>query len=852
MHPTNTFSRARRLAFALLAVAAAGPAAAAVDYARDGGPVDFGAAELEAALRTRAPQARIVLAISGDGAPESFRVRVSGEGVAREIRIEGADAAGAMYGAMEVAETIRLGGPAAVRDLERAPHLRVRGMKFNAPLDARTPSYSDPADAAQKNIATMWDAAFWRELIDRLARDRYNLVSLWSLHPFPSLVRVPEYPDVALADVQRSKIAWKELYTLQAMGLDTPEILGHTETLRRLTIDEKIAFWREVLRYGKSRNVRFAIITWNVFTNGIPPARGLLADWKNAATADYFRRSVAALLRTYPDLAGVGVTAGENMVGATAPEKEAWLAKTYGQGVLDVLAEQPDRRVLFVHRQHEAGAAEIARHFGKLLDHPRVDFTYSFKYAEAHALAVTRPRFHENYLKDLGGRDTMWTLRNDDVYYFRWHAPDFVRDFVRGLPAGPTRGFYYGSDGHVWGRDFLDASRPDDAPRPLELEKHAWHWRLWGRLGYEPELDNGRLTALLQERFPAVNARVLFTAWQDASLVPTTVTSFHWGPLDFHWYVEACQGRPEQGQTPTGFHDVNRFISLRPHPASGMVSIPDYVKHPRATGITPPQVAARLDELAASALAGAERLQAAAGSDRELRATLEDIRALAYLGKYYAHKIRAALALAQQRAAHDPARQKLLADELNRAAQAWRLYGATAVTQYRNPLWTNRVGHVDWRQAYYSVLYDLTIVGATPAVPAIAPTPGGTILEAEDAVAGDPLQPLRTESAGYTGRGYLEFSHTLDPRRVVWNYDAPADGTYALEFRYAIRRGLVTESDLIVNGTPMPLLLWPTGGGSSWAWDRKIVTLRRGPNRIELRPGAVVNLDHLNVLPWGP
>jgi len=836
----------------VLGLSLAGRAGAAVDYAHDGGPMDFGAAELEAALRVRPTQTRVELSVAGGGAPESFRVRVRGEGAAREIRIEGADAAGAMYGALEVAETIRLGGPAAVRDVERAPHLRVRGMKFNAPLDARTPSYSDPSDAAQQNIATMWDASFWRELIDRLARDRFNLITLWSLHPFPSLVRVPEYPEVALVDVQRSTVAWQEHYPLQAMGLDAPEILGRTETLRRLTIDDKIAFWREVLRHGKSRNVRFAVVTWNVFTNGIDPARGLPPDWRNNATADYFRRSVAALLRTYPDLAGVGVTAGENMVGATAPEKEAWLARTYGQGVLDVLAEQPERRVLFVHRQHEAGASEIAPYFGPVMNHPRVDFIYSFKYAEAHALAVTRPRFHEKFLPDLGGRQTMWTLRNDDVYHFRWHAPDFVRDFVGGLPAGPTRGFYYGSDGHVWGRDFLDANRPTDAPRPLELEKHAWHWRLWGRLGYEPGLDNARLTALLQERFPAADARLLFRAWQDASLVPPTVTAFHWGPLDFQWYVEGCQSRPEQAQTPTGFHDINRFISLRTHPASDMVSIPDFVKDPRKAGTTPPQVAARLDELAASALAGADRLQGAAGSDPELRATLEDIRALAYLGKYYAHKIRAALLLAQQRPAPNPARQKLLEQELNRAAQAWRLYGATAVTQYRNPLWTNRVGHVDWRKAYYSVLYDLTIVGATPAVPAIAPTPGGRVLEAEDAVAGDPQQPVHTEAAGYTGRGYLEFTHTLDPRRVTWNYDAPADGTYALEFRYAIRRGLVTTSDLIVNGAVLPLRLWPTGGAASWAWDRKIVALRRGPNRIELRPGAVVNLDHLNVLPWGP
>ena len=174
------------------------------------------------------------------------------------------------------------------------------------------------------------------------------------------------------------------------------------------------------------------------------------------------------------------------------------------------------------------------------------------------------------------------------------------------------------------------------------------------------------------------------------------------------------------------------------------------------------------------------------------------------------------------------------------------------MTQYRNPVWTNRVGHVDWRRTFASVLYDLTIVGAEPAVPAIAPTPGGMVLEAEDAAAGDARLPLLTAAAGYTGRGYLEFGHTLDPRRVAWNFDAPADGRYALEFRYAMRRGEPSETDLSVNGVAVPLTLWPTGGATSWAWDRKIVTLRRGANRIELRPGAVVNLDHLNVLPWGP
>ena len=180
---------------------------------------------------------------------EGFRlVRAPGEPATWWL--VGADAAGAMYAALEAAELIRGGGAAALRETEQAPAVAERGIKFNLPLDARSPSYSDASDSAQQNIATVWDLAFSRELIDRLARDRYNLVSLWNLHPFPSLVRVPEYPDVALADVLRSRVAWRENYALQATGLDAPEILGPVETLRHLTIDEKIEFWRAVMRSG--------------------------------------------------------------------------------------------------------------------------------------------------------------------------------------------------------------------------------------------------------------------------------------------------------------------------------------------------------------------------------------------------------------------------------------------------------------------------------------------------------------------------------------------------------------------------------------------------------------------------
>ena len=60
------------------------------------------------------------------------------------------------------------------------------------------PAYADCGDAAQQNMLMTWDIDFWKEHLDHMARDRYNTITMWSGHPFPSMVKVPDYPDVAL------------------------------------------------------------------------------------------------------------------------------------------------------------------------------------------------------------------------------------------------------------------------------------------------------------------------------------------------------------------------------------------------------------------------------------------------------------------------------------------------------------------------------------------------------------------------------------------------------------------------------------------------------------------------------
>jgi hypothetical protein len=569
------------------------------------------------------------------------------------------------------------------------------------------------SDSAQAAMATVWDFEFWRAYLDRLARYRYNIVSLWNEHPFPSMVRVPEYPDIALADVWRSKISFDEDYPTIGTGLVTPAMLARVEVLQKLTIDQKIEFWRRVMRYAKDRNIEFYVMTWNIFTYGVDGKYGISDAIDNPKTIEYFRASVRAMFRTYPLLRGIGITTGENMGEASFEAKENWAFASYGQGTLDAARAEPERRFRFIHRQHQTRAQDIARTFKPLVETPNIDFVFSFKYAQAHVLSATTQTFHRGFLESLGGLKTLWTLRNEDALMFRWAAPDFVRQFVQNIPHEKSAGYYFGSDMWVWAREFLD--KQPQTPRELEIDKHWLHFLLWGRLGYDPTLDNERIVALVGLRFPGIDAGKLLAAWQNASLVYPLVTGFHWGEFDFQWYIEGCRSRPEPAQNASGFHDVNRFITQGVHPGTDNIPIMRYVaamsNAEPLSGTTPLQVADRIAGHADAALTAVNALTRPplAGQCDELCQTLSDIGAMALLGNYYANKIRGATELALFRSTGDAAHRERAVQSLTDAARVWRSYTARASSHYKNPVWTNRVGIVDWVELTAQVDEDIAI-----------------------------------------------------------------------------------------------------------------------------------------------
>ena len=663
-------------------------------------------------------------------APQSYSIRIIKDGGQTTWYVIGGDSAGVMNGGLDFAQTVEAYGLEAVSDCDKTPYIRERGIKFNIPLDARTPSYSDSGDAAQENIPHMWEMDFWTEFLDQMARSRLNVLSLWSLHPFPSLVTVPEYPDVALPDVMKTTTLL--VSELEGRGMSTPESLQHLKTLKVMTMEDKVRFWREVMQVAADRGIDIYLFTWNMFLYGTENAGYPFSNsLEDSTTADYFRKSVKALIQTYPLLKGIGITAGENM-SRNAEKDEAWLYETYGQGINDALALDPDRTFRLIHRIQYTNIPKALGAFSKL--HPRCALDTSFKYSQAHVYSSTKPGYihdkADTYLQDIGDHKTWLTVRDDDHYLFRGGSdPTFIRSYLKHMPHEKLKGFYLGPDGYTWGREYI--TKDASAPRPLVLKKRWYSFLLWGRLAYDPDLPDALFIGLLQARFPDIDARKLFGAWSCASRVVPLVNRFHHSDcqLDFQWYPEACAGK-------SGFHDIHRFIQTKPQPGESIMSIPEYadarLNGMEGKGQTPVEIAQSLWDLAQEVHRNLEYVNLENvypenmnlenvypenmnhenvypenmnhekknpmndnTEKGELSHTVRDILALAQLGKYYSRKILGATNRWLSSKSVEPDSKRILWEEsvanLKEASLHWKAYAELVGQLYHSQALTRLI-----------------------------------------------------------------------------------------------------------------------------------------------------------------
>ncbi|MHC4299671.1 MAG: carbohydrate-binding protein, partial [Planctomycetota bacterium] len=168
----------------------------------------------------------------------------------------------------------------------------------------------------------------------------------------------------------------------------------------------------------------------------------------------------------------------------------------------------------------------------------------------------------------------------------------------------------------------------------------------------------------------------------------------------------------------------------------------------------------------------------------------------------------------------------------------------------KNPLWTNRVGHVDWRETYGYVLHDIRTIGGAIDIASMPPSAGGTILEAEDARY--ETFEVSDKISGFTGTGYVTMDRNKGPKSVTWHYRAPSATRAILEFRYVNSWNRETPLVATLNGRNAgSVLLWDTGTSKTWAWDRLTVDLAEGDNVISVQSDGRILMDHVNVLSAG-
>ena len=619
------------------------------------------------------------------------------------ITICASDDSGFMYALLDLAKEIAHNKDLDLLSSQKnvSPYLEYRGIKFNIPLDARTPSYSDASDSAAENIVHMWDVEFWSCFLDNMALNRFNLLTLWSLSPFPSLVSIPEYPEVALTDVKRSTRPIKA--TTEGPGMFAPDMVEGLVSVKKISMDEKIAFWKWVMEYAHNRCIKVMLYTWNLFVYGTENnPYGITEDQNNPQTQDYIYCGTKALLKTYPLLAGIGVTTGENM--RRDETDTLFIRNTYGRAVEEMMIEEPMRKCFFIHRMQYTNYEKIASRYEEF---PR-DFTISFKYSQAHMYSNTKPTFIEPFLKEKKKDVKIWLeVRNDDYYMFPWGQPLFAKEYLSNMPVDTMYGFNFGPDGYTWGRDYL--SKTQDTKEKLVIERMWYMFMIWGHFAYNYDLPEEYFIDEIALRFALSDGRSFYEMWSAASSIISMVNCTHWHDYDFQWYPEGCC-MYDQDVDKLVFADIEEFMVCPAVPGNEYESIAAYcermIRGEKNEKISPMEQVKKIRDSASNVLHILNtkfQLEHSHLHVSEMEQTKQDIKMQAFLGYYYANKIEAAIHLTLYRRCGMNQDRLRAVELLEEAVDYWYQYALLVDKSYKAQALARQGGNIVDVMRFYTL-----------------------------------------------------------------------------------------------------------------------------------------------------
>jgi len=568
---------------------------------------------------------------------EAFTISPEG----KTIHITGGDEGGLIYGAMSLAEDVRNG--IALSDSrqksEKPGSLSFRALKHNLPWD----SYRHSSTIDQ-HMETCRDTTYWEAYLDMMVENRFNVLTLWNLHPFPYMIIPKNYPEASPFTAEEFK-EWQTLY-------------------------------RTIFRMAKDRAIETYILWYNIFTtpqlaraHNLPIINEERHFYMNADTSElvrhYIRECVTQVLNEYPDLTGVGPTLAEGMGGMTPAEREEWS--------IDVLIEgmkQADRTMKYIHRAPASATTssggstsiEAERLTRAVIEQEaEMGFTegpiwveFKFNWSHGHStpklIKVHGGELTDTYWNPVSDKyKVVWHLRNDDFFCLRWGVPSFARSHVKMNSQPYVGGYFLGSETYIPAKDYFTADT--DVPWKYGFERQWLFFKIWGRLMYNSDTPDEVFQAEMMRRY-GKNGQNLLEASSLAGATPLRFASSYDYTWDFTLYSEGLMAllrrTREDPRTGVFYVPVDRFINQRPFDPD-YVSVAEYVKA-IAEGISfgqdrtiPPALADMLERDCNRALELVKDIKV--GKDKALKYEVGDIKAWSYLGLHFAEKIRGAVAL---------------------------------------------------------------------------------------------------------------------------------------------------------------------------------------------------------------
>jgi hypothetical protein len=624
----------------LAVTGAAHAASVSIEHDAASPQASYAARKLGEALRDRGYEVR-----SAKPGATSLRVRLGlepkrlgAEGFAvtpskTALAIEGGDARGLIYGALAAAEALRNGTRLEeIRATRGAPRLAFRGLKFNTPWDTYRPS-----SALDQHYETARDVRFWEAFLDMLVENRFNAISLWTLHPFTYMIQPKSFPEASPWTPAQFE-EWRELY-------------------------------RTIFRLAKERGLDTYVVHWSIFVSeALARAHGVAKRnfyphyYVPGDTSDvvkrYLRESVTQTLEEYPDLDGFGVSHGEGMAGMTPLERQRWIDEVLIAGMLD--AKRPVKlihRVPFssgtssapgvsrdVEEVTRAAIEKLASRFSGPI-WVEMKFNWSHAHSTPRLVKVHGGRLGDTYFEPPPANyKVTWMARNEDFFALRWGVPDFIREHIaRNASPSYVGGYFVGSETYIPALDYFTAVQ-EPVRWKWAFERQWLFYKLWGRLLYDPGTPDRVFEDEFVRRY-GPEARDLLRGYALASATQLRLGSLYDSRWDFTLYGEgflALQGDH------TKYISVDQLIR-QPVMDPDYVSVADFAAAALSGAalppgrITPLALADRLERDNHEALRLVERL--GTGGDASLLYEVADVKTWAHLGLHLSEKLRGAVAL---------------------------------------------------------------------------------------------------------------------------------------------------------------------------------------------------------------